>query len=101
MTEPAQKSDIESASITRARRRRPMGWRSADVLRTAALVIAMYLVVRLLWFANALFLVAFLGVLFGLAVSAGVDRLARFRIPRGVGAVLVVFGCIGLLAGFG
>jgi predicted PurR-regulated permease PerM len=101
MTEPAQKPDIESASITRARRRRPMGWRSADVLRTAALVIAMYLVVRLLWFANALVLVAFLGVLLGLAVSTGVDRLARFRIPRGVGAVLVVFGCVGLLFGFG
>ena len=83
------------------RRRRAPGWRSRDILRTAALVIAMYLGVQLLWFANALFLVAFLGLLFGLAVSSGVDRLERWRIPRGVGAGLVVLTFIGLLVGFG
>ena len=40
------------------------GWRSRDVVRAAALVLAMYLALRLLWFANALFLVTFLGILF-------------------------------------
>ena len=50
---------------------------------------------------NPLVLVAFLGVLFGLAVSAGVDRLERFRIPRGVGAALIVLAFFGLLVGFG
>ena len=83
------------------RRRRSVGWRSKDVLRTAALVIAMYIGVRLLWFASPLFLTAFLGILFGLAVSSGVDHLARWRIPRGIGAALVVISFVGLLVGFG
>jgi predicted PurR-regulated permease PerM len=71
------------------------------VLRTAALVIAMYIAIRLLWFANTLILTSFLGVLFGLAVSSGVDRLERFRIPRGMGAALIVLGFFGLLVGMG
>lgn len=61
----------------------------------------MYLGVQLLWFANALVLTAFLGLLFGLAVSSGVDRLERWHIPRGIGAAIVVITFIGLLVGFG
>ena len=83
------------------RRARHMGWRSSDVLRTAALVIAFYLALRLLWFAQHLVIVTFLGILFGLAVSAGVDRLERWRIPRGVSAAVIVFGFVGLLGLFG
>jgi predicted PurR-regulated permease PerM len=83
------------------RRARHMGWRSSDVLRTAALVIAFYLALRLLWFAQHLVIVTFLGVLFGLAVTAGVDRLERWRIPRGVSAAVIVFGFVGLLGLFG
>ena len=82
------------------RRKRHVGWRSRDILRTAALVIAFYLVLRLLWFAQQLVLVTFLGVLFGLATTAAVDRLERWRIPRGVGAALTVFGTIGLIVAF-
>lgn len=82
-------------------RPRHVGWRSRDVVRAAALVMALYLILQLLWFAQQLVLVVFLGVLFGLAVTAGVDRLQRFRVPRGVGAPLIVFGFIGLLVGFG
>src|SRR6185503_8561043 len=85
----------------RERRFRAPAWRSADILRTAALVIAMYLVLRRLWFADVLFLVAFLGVLFGLAVASGVDVLQRWRIPRGLGAAAIVLGFFGLLVGFG
>ena len=80
---------------------RKIGWRSRDVVRTAALVFAMYLGLRLLWFANALFLVVFLGILFSIAVSAGVDRLERLRIRRGVGAAIVVLSFFALLGGFG
>ena len=71
------------------------------MLRTAALVIAMYILVRLIWFANPLLLTAFLGILFGLAVSSGVDRLTRFGIPRGVGAPLIVVTFFALLVGVG
>jgi predicted PurR-regulated permease PerM len=84
----------------RHRRRRP-GWGTSDVLRTAALVMAMYVVCRLAWIASPLFLTAFLGILFGLAVASGVDQLTRFRLPRGLSAAIIVLGFFGLLYGFG
>src|SRR5665213_522620 len=65
-------------------------WRSADILRAAAIVAALYVILKLLWFANEIVIVAFLGTLFGVAVAAGVDRLERFRISRGFGAAFVV-----------
>ena len=105
MTQPVDEATPTSANLPlhaeRVRRRRAPGFRSADVLRTAALVIGMYLLVQLFKFAHPLFLTAFLGVLFGLALSAGVDGLRRWRAPRGVGAPLIVLTFIGLLVGFG
>lgn len=86
--------------MTTANDRAP-GWHSKDVARAAALVMALYLGVQLLWFANQLVLVAFLGVLFGLAVEAGVDKLERYRIRRGVGAALIVVTFFALLSGVG
>jgi predicted PurR-regulated permease PerM len=83
------------------RRTRQNGWRSRDVLRATALVLGLYYFLRLLWFTSPLVLTAFLGVLFALAVSAGVDVLQRYRIPRGLGAALIVFGSVGLLIGIG
>jgi predicted PurR-regulated permease PerM len=93
----------EEARDERRRRvkRRREGWRNADILRTAALVIGMYLLVRLVWFAHPLFLTAFLGMLFGLAVSSGVDALSRWRVPRGLSAAGIVVAFFGLLIGFG
>jgi predicted PurR-regulated permease PerM len=58
-------------------------------------------VLRLLWFASDLVLVAFIGTLFGLAISAGVDRLERFRVPRGVGAAFIVLSFFAILYGLG
>jgi predicted PurR-regulated permease PerM len=83
------------------RRRQSVGWQSKDVLRVAALIVGIYVVLRLLWVAHELFFVVFLGALFGLAVASAVDRLERFRIPRGIGAAMVVIGFLALLAGFG
>ncbi|MEO8336784.1 MAG: AI-2E family transporter [bacterium] len=68
-------------------------------MRAVALVAGTYLVLQLIWFAHALFLVAFLGILFAIAVSAGVDQLQRFRVPRGAGAGLIVLTFFGLLIG--
>jgi len=68
-------------------------------MRAVALVAGTYLILQLIWFAHALFLVAFMGVLFAIAVSAGVDQLQRFRIPRGVGAGLIVLTFFAALAG--
>jgi len=102
MSETSQETGVKAHARRRTRVRvRRVGWRNADVLRTAALVIAMYLVVRLLWVANALFLTAFLGILIGLAVSAGVDQLTRWRLPRGLSAGLIVITFFGLLVAFG
>jgi predicted PurR-regulated permease PerM len=83
------------------RRDRTVGWHSKDIARAAGLVIGLYLLLQLLWFAQHLVLVAFLGVLFGLAVEAGVDRLEKYRIPRGLGAAMIVIAFFGMLVGVG
>jgi predicted PurR-regulated permease PerM len=83
------------------RRKRSVGWQSRDIIRTVALVLAVFYGFKLLWVAQQLVLASFLGILFGLAVAAGVDRLERFRIPRAVGAALVVLVFLASLAGFG
>jgi predicted PurR-regulated permease PerM len=73
----------------------------SDAFRVAAAVVGLAVVLLLLWHTRTLVLTVFLGVLFALAVSAGVDRLQRWRIPRGAAAPLIVFAFVGLLAGFG
>ena len=83
------------------RRNRALGWRSQDVLRAAALIIGLYLLLQVLWTASPLVLTAFLGVLFGLAVEAGVDKLERFRVPRYVAAAGIVIGFYAALVGLG
>src|SRR3954464_11546583 len=84
-----------------ARRLREPGWRSLDILRAAALVMGFYLLLRLLWLAHDLLFITFLGVLFGLAVASGADFLERYRIPRGIGSVLIVAAFLGVLIGLG
>jgi predicted PurR-regulated permease PerM len=102
MSDPQRGPAALRAETKRSRRHlRRDGWRNADVLRAAALVIGLYLLARLFWLATPLFFTAFLGILFGLAVAAGVDELARFHIPRGAGAALIVLAFFGLLFGFG
>jgi predicted PurR-regulated permease PerM len=78
-----------------------VAWRSADILRTAALVMGLYVLLRLLWVAYPLLFLSFLGMLFGLAVGRGADSLERLRIPRGIGAALIVLTFLGALVGLG
>ena len=102
-TIPARRGSVPGPDVGRAEvvHTRTVGWRSRDVVRAVALVAAMYLLLQLIWFAHALFLVTFLGILFAVAISAGVDQLQRIRIPRGAGSVLIVVSFVGLLIGFG
>ena len=72
-----------------------------DALRIATIVVGLSIALLLLWVARNLVLTVFLGVLFALAVSAGADRLQRWKIPRGVAAPLIVFAFVGLVAAFG
>ncbi len=85
----------------RERRDRAHGWRSRDVARATTIVFAIYVLGQLLWFANSLVFVVFLGVLFGLAVAAIVDKLERFKIRRGVASALVVLAALGGIGGVG
>jgi predicted PurR-regulated permease PerM len=80
---------------------RSAGWRNRDILRAALLIAGVYITLRLLWFANAVFLVTFLAVLFGLALSAGVDQLERLKVRRGLGAFTIVLALLGALFGMG
>ena len=80
---------------------RSTGWATRDVLRVLALIAGFYVTLQLLWAGRSVILLTFLGVLFGLALTAGVDRLERRRVPRGVGAVLMVLAVLGALVGIG
>ena len=70
-------------------------------MRGAALVLAVFFATRLFWAANRLFFAVFLAMLFGIAVSGGVNWLQKFRIPRGIGAPLIVLSFLGVLVGVG
>ena len=72
-----------------------------DAIRIAATVVGLSVALLLLWQTRTLVLTVFLGILFAIAVSAGVDRLQRWKIPRGIAAPLIVFTFVGLVAGFG
>lgn len=73
--------------------------RGADVLRATAIVTGYLIALLLLWLAHDIFLTAFIGILFGLAVGSGAAVLTRWRVPRGLAAAVVVFGFIGILYG--
>ena len=77
------------------------GWPTRDILRTLAIIAGFYIALQLLWVGQSVVLLTFLGVLFGIALTAGVDWLERRRVPRGIGAVLLVLAFIGILVGIG
>ncbi len=79
---------------------RRISWKATDIARAAIIVLAVYASARLLLSVHSLIFVTFLGLLFGLAVSAGADYLERIRIPRGIGSALIVLSFLGALAGF-
>jgi predicted PurR-regulated permease PerM len=89
-----------SEELDEPRVRNP-GWKSRDILRTLAIVAGFYIALQLLWIGRSIVLLTFLGVLFGIALTAGVDWLQRRRVPRGIGAVLIVLAFLGALAGLG
>jgi predicted PurR-regulated permease PerM len=76
-------------------------WPTRDVLRILALIAGFYIALQLLWVGRSVVMLTFLGILFGLALTAGVDWLERRKIPRVLGAVLILFGFLGILTGIG
>lgn len=75
--------------------------RSATAFRIAAIVLGLIVALRFLWIAHAIFIVTFLGVLLGLAVSRAVDFLEKIHLKRAIAAPLVIVGGLGLLVGVG
>ncbi len=73
-------------------------WKTGQIAKAAITVIGIWLGLLLLWSANLLVFVVFLGVLFGVAVARGVDGMAKFGVRRGVASALLVFGTVGILA---
>lgn len=72
---------------------------SAAALRVAAVVLGLIITLRFLWIAHAIFIVTFLGVLLGLAMSRAVDYLERAKIRRGLGAAIMLIAVVGALFG--
>jgi len=101
MTPLRRPSDRSAVAERDGARETRLRWRSRDILRAVALAVAVYYVLQLVWAVNAVLLTAFLGLLFGLALTSAVDALARFRVPRGVGAAVVVLALYGALVGAG
>jgi predicted PurR-regulated permease PerM len=92
---------MSDSSGRKTRARGGAAWSSLDVVRVTLVVLGTFVIAQLLWATRSVVLTAFLGVLFGIAVAAGADRLEDFRIPRAAGAPLIVLTFILLLAAFG
>ncbi len=87
--------------MTPMRSPRHPGWRSRDIARAAIIVLLVGAGAYVVFRAHNLIFVAYIGMLLGLAVSAGAARLRRFGIGQGLGAALIVACSIAVLVGFG
>jgi predicted PurR-regulated permease PerM len=73
--------------------------RSSVALRVTAIVFGVLIALQFLWIARSIFIVTFLGVLLGLAMSMAVDLLERMHVKRGIGAALVLLALLAVLGG--
>jgi predicted PurR-regulated permease PerM len=77
------------------------GWSSRDIVRAAFIVAGVVVALRFVWAARSVFVLGFLGVLFGITLSAGVTWLHRRGVPRGIGALVLVLAVLGIFVGLG
>jgi predicted PurR-regulated permease PerM len=77
------------------------GWRGRDILKAAAIVLALWLALQFVWLIRNILLISFLGAILGIVVAAATDRLERFHIPRAVGAAGILLIGLGTLVGLG
>ncbi len=77
-------------------------WRGRDILRVTGLVAGVYLALRLLWVAQDIIFLAFVGVLFGLTLAAAAGLAERkLRVPRAVAAPVILLLVLASIAGLG
>jgi len=63
--------------------------------------VAVYLLLQLIWVAQTILLLTFLGILFGLVLAVPVDWLEQRRVPRALGTAIITLGLAGMLTGLG
>lgn len=80
---------------------RQPGWRTRDIARAAIVVLLVCAGAYVIFRAHNLIFVAYIGMLLGLAVSAGATKLRRFGVGQGFGAAIIVAASIAILVGFG
>ena len=76
-----------------------MNIRASVAFRVTAIVFGVLIALQFLWLARSIFIITFLGVLLGLAMSRAVDGLERIHIRRGIGAALVLLVAVAAFAG--
>jgi predicted PurR-regulated permease PerM len=75
--------------------------KSSSALRVSAVFLGTIVALLFLWTTRSIFLTAFVALLFAVSIMPIVDRMQRFRIPRGIGAAIVVAAVLGVLAAVG
>lgn len=71
------------------------GWLSSDTLRMVAIAVGFWVAAQLLWSVRSVVIIAFLGILFGILFASATDWLERLKIPRALGATLLVLTVLG------
>src|SRR5204862_911001 len=76
-------------------------WRAAwrSPLRFAGILFGVGILLVFLWISRSIFIAAFLGLLFGVSIMPAVTWLHRSRVPRGLGAALLVAAFFAILTG--
>lgn len=74
-------------------------WALPNAIRVATIFLAIAVLLLFFWRARSLFLTAFLGVIFGLALARAADFLEKHRVRRSIGAPVVMLLVVGALAG--
>ncbi|HUP48470.1 MAG TPA: AI-2E family transporter [Thermoanaerobaculia bacterium] len=70
-----------------------------NALRVVVLTLGVAVLLLFLWVARSLFLMVFLAIVAGLALSRATDGLEKLRVPRAAGAPLIMLVLLGALAG--
>lgn len=76
-------------------------WRAAwrSPLRFAGIFFGVGVLLLFLWISRSIFVIAFLGLTFAVSIMPAVAWLQRFRIPRGLGAALLVTAFFAVVTG--
>ncbi|HEX7708879.1 MAG TPA: AI-2E family transporter [Thermoanaerobaculia bacterium] len=74
---------------------------ASAALKVAAVVFGLAVALRFLWIAHPIILVAFLGILIGLALGRAADHLEKIRVPRALSVPVVLLVAIGIVVASG